>query len=370
MKIGIPREIKDEENRVAMTPDKVAALVAAGHGVVVETAAGAGSGFGDAEYAAAGAVIGGAADAWDADLVVKVKEPLEVEYSCLRDQLVFTFFHLAGVPRSLTEALLARGTTAVAYETLEDDQGRLPLLAPMSAIAGNMAALAGAWYLAKFNGGRGMQLGTVLGERHGKVLIIGDGVVAYHAARSAFGLGAGVWVAGLVPEKGERMRREIGPVEFFLSEPEAIARHVRDADLVIGAVLRHGARADYVVTEAMVRTMPPGSVIVDVSIDQGGCVETSRPTRHSDPIYSAHGVIHYCVTNMPGAYPRTSTLALTQATFPYVLKLAEGGVQALRDDPALAKAVNTHRGYLTCRPVAEAFGWMDRYAEFGALVNG
>lgn len=364
MKIGIPKEIKDKENRVAMTPDCVAKFTAAGHEVLVEAGAGLGSGFGDEEYAKGGAVLGSVAAAWDAELVVKVKEPMEAEYGHIRDQILFTFFHLAGVPRSLTEILLERGTTAVAYETLEDAHGRLPILAPMSAIAGNMAALAGAWYLAGFNGGRGTQLGSVLGERHGKVLVVGDGVVGYHAARSAFGLGADVVVAGLDPEKGERMQKEIGGIEFFLSEPEAIARHVRDSDLVVGGVLRHGAKADYVVTEAMVKTMQPGSVIVDVSIDQGGCVETSRPTSHSDPVYQEHGVIHYCVTNMPGAYPRTSTLALTRATFPYALSLANQGLAAFRDAPDFAKAVNVHRGRLTCRPVAEAFGLMARYADF------
>lgn len=367
MKIGIPKEIKNKENRVALTPDGAAALVTAGHYVVVETSAGIGSGFSDAEFIQAGAVIGSTAEAWDADLIVKVKEPMEAEYPYLRDQIVFTFFHLAGVPRSLTETLLERGTTAVAYETLEDEQGRLPLLAPMSAVAGNMAALVGAYYLAKFNGGRGVQLGTVLGERHGKVVIIGDGVVGYHAAKSAYGLGANVFVAGIDAEKGERMRRDIGAVEFFLSSPEAIARHVRDADLVVGGVLRHGAKAEYVVTESMVESMPPGSVIVDVSIDQGGCVETSRPTTHSDPVYEKHGVIHYCVTNMPGAYPRTSTLALASATFPYVAKLADRGLAALREEAGLAKAVNTYRGYLTCKPVAEVFGLMARYEGFAAL---
>jgi alanine dehydrogenase len=367
MKIGIPKEIKNKENRVALTPDRVALLVAAGHEVIVEAGAGLGSAFADEEFLEAGARLGSAGDAWNADLVLKVKEPLESEYPYLRDQIVFTFFHLAGVPRSLTEALLERGTTAVAYETLEDAQGRLPILAPMSAVAGNMAALVGAYYLAKFNGGKGVQLGTVLGERHGKVLVVGDGVVGRHAAKSAYGLGAGVWVAGMDAQKGEQLRREIGGIEFFLSEPEAIARQVRDADLVVGAVLRHGAKADYVVTEAMVASMQPGSVIVDVSIDQGGCVETSRPTSHSDPVYVKHGVIHYCVTNMPGAFPRTSTVALAAATFPYVAKLAERGMAALREEAGLAKAVNAYQGFLTCKPVAEAFGLSARYRDFAAL---
>lgn len=367
MKIGIPKEIKNKENRVALTPERVANLTKAGHSVVVETQAGAGSGFPDADYIGAGATIGGTDDAWNTELVVKVKEPEATEYHYLRDQMVFTFFHLAGVPRPLTETLLERGTTAIAYETLSDPEGRLPLLAPMSAIAGNMAVLAGAWYLAKFNGGRGVQLGTVLGERHGRVLVVGDGVVGYHAAKTAHGMGTEVAVAGIDPARGEYLRREIGDIGFFRSTPEAIAEQVREADLVVGGVLSHGAKAEYVVTEAMVKTMRPGSVIVDVSIDQGGCVETSRPTSHSEPVYERHGVIHYCVTNMPGAYPRTSTLALVGATFPYVMKLAEQGLAAVREEPGFAKAVNAYRGYLTCKPVAETYGLMDRYRDFADL---
>ncbi|NJD06551.1 MAG: alanine dehydrogenase [Methylococcaceae bacterium] len=365
MKIGIPKEVKDKENRIALTPQGAAALTAAGHEVWVQEGAGLGSGFADADYQAAGARTGGLDRVWDADLVVKVKEPLEQEYPLLRSQLLFTYFHLAGAPRPLTEALLERGTTAVAYETLEDEAGRLPLLAPMSAVAGNMAATVGAYYLAKSQGGRGVQLGEVLGERHGKVLVIGDGVVGYHAAKSAYGMGAEVAVAGLIPERGEQLKREISPnLDVFRSTPGAIAERIVDADLLIGAVLRHGAKAEYVVTDAMVRSMQPGSVIVDVSIDQGGCIETSRPTSHSDPVYLSHGVTHYCVTNMPGAYPRTSTLALTAATLPYVLLLAEQGLDGLRSKPGLAKAGNVHDGHLTCKPVADVFGLEQRYRPF------
>ncbi|MGX2041602.1 alanine dehydrogenase [Methylocaldum sp. MU1018] len=367
MRIGVPKEIKNEENRVALIPHYAAMLVRAGHEVSVETGAGLGSGFGDDEYIRAGARICRAEEAWSADLVLKVKEPVESEYPYLRDQIVFTFFHLAGSPRSLTELLLERRTTAVAYETLEDSFGRLPILAPMSAVAGNMAVLVGAYYLAEFNGGKGVLIGNVLGTRHGRVLIVGDGVVAFHAAQTAWGLGARVSVAGIDAAKGERMRREIAAgLEFFASEPEAVARRVREADLVIGAVLRHGARTDYVVTGNMVGSMQPGSVIVDVSIDQGGCVETSRPTTHSKPVYEKHGVIHYCVTNMPGAYPRTSTLALTEASFPYVLRLADQELAAVRDDPGFARAINTYQGYLTCKPVAEVFGLAERYRTFAA----
>jgi alanine dehydrogenase len=368
MKIGIPKEIKDNEGRVALTPAGAAGLCALGHEVSVQRGAGTGSGFSDADYSNAGARLCCVEEAWGADLVVKVKEPLESEYGFLGNQMVFTYFHLAGVPRSLTEALLERRTSAIAYETLEDASGRLPLLAPMSAVAGNMAAQVGAQYLAGSYGGNGVQLGEVLGVRHGKVLIIGDGVVGAHAAKSARGLGAQVAVAGLDAERGAWMRREIADdIEFFPSEPEAIGRHVADADLVVGAVLRKGAKADWVVTEDMVRSMRPGSVIVDVSIDQGGCIETSRPTSHSDPVYERHGVTHYCVTNMPGAYPRTSTLALTTATLPYVTKLAEKGLDLLREDPAIGRALNAHDGYVTCLPAAEALGMTARYRDFATL---
>ena len=365
MKIGVPREIKNLEGRVALTPAGARSLAEAGHEVWVEQGAGAGSGFHDADYQEAGAHIGSVEDAWSSELVVKVKEPEPSEYPWLKQQLVFTYFHLAGVPRSLTETLLEQGTTAIAYETLEDKAGRLPLLAPMSAIAGNMAALVGAYYLARTQGGRGVQLGQVLGQRHGKVLVIGDGVVGSHAARSAWGLGAGVTVVGLDPARGEQLRQEIAPgLGYILSSPEAIAAQVKDADLVIGGVLLHGAKASFVVTEDMVSTMLPGSVIVDVSIDQGGCVETSKPTSHSDPVFVKHGVTHYCVTNMPGAYPRTSTLALTAATLPYVRRLADKGLDALREDAGFAKALNTYQGFITCRPAAESLGLLERYRDF------
>jgi len=368
MKIGIPKEIKNQEGRVAMTPAGVRQLVAAGHEVLVEAGAGLGSGFSDQEYLDAGAFLGTAAQAWDRELVLKVKEPLEPEYGFLRGQILFTYLHLAGAPRLLTEALLQSNTTALAYETLEDDQGLLPLLAPMSAVAGNMAALVGAYYLAHHHGGSGVQLGQVLGVHHGKVFIIGDGVVAWHAASSAYGLGAEVVVAGLDARKGERMRREIGArLEFVISTPAAIARYAREADLLVGAVLRHGARAEYVVSEEVVKTMRPGSVIVDVSIDQGGCIETSRPTSHSNPVYETHGVVHYCVTNMPGAYPRTSTQALSAAVLPYALRLANQGLPALRDDAGFGQALNTYQGRLTSRPVAEALGLLEQFRPVGLI---
>jgi alanine dehydrogenase len=306
--------------------------------------------------------------AWDAELVLKVKEPLPSEYHYLKEQLLFTYLHLAGVPRPLTDALLRQHTTAVAYETVEDARGTLPLLAPMSAIAGNMAVTIGSYYLAKYNNGKGIQLGTVLGIRHGKVVIVGDGVVGRHAARTAAGIGAHVFLCGRQRDRAAQLAQDISPhIRVFESTPATIALHLEDADLVVGAVLLRGAKAPHVVTEVMVERMQPGSVVVDVSIDQGGCVATSRPTSHSAPIFEKHGVIHYGVTNMPGAYPRTATLALTTATLPYVLKLAQQGLAALRDDPGFGKGVNTYQGYVTSKPVAEALGLLSQCKEFSAL---
>jgi len=370
MNIGIPKEIKDKEGRVAVTPFGVSQLVAAGHRVLVERDAGVASGFGDDQYSVAGAVLGTAQEAWACGLVVKVKEPEPSEYGYLAGQQVFTFFHLAGVAPALTDVLLATKTTAIAYETLEDSQGRLPLLAPMSAIAGNLAAQVGAHYLAKTHGGKGVQLGEVLGVRHGEVLVVGDGVVGYHAAKTAYGLGANVAVAGLLPERAKMFNEQIGAVDFFMSSPEQISKRLADTDLLVGAVLRHGAKADYVVTEDMVKQLPPGSVIVDVSIDQGGCIATSRPTSHSHPVYVEHGVVHYCVTNMPGAYPRTATLALATATFPYLQKLADGGLADFVAEPGRAKAINTYQGALCSRPVAEGLGLAARYQPLAGLING
>ena len=366
MRIGVPREIKDNENRVGLTPQGVAALRARGHEVVIEHGAGLGCAFADTDYAAAGATLADAAPAWEVDLVIKVKEPLEAEYARLRGQLVFAYFHLAGAPRALTEALLASRTTAIAYETVEDERGRLPLLAPMSAVAGAMAPLVGAYYLAKFNGGRGTLLGSILGTRHGKVVIVGDGIVGRHACNAASALGAEVAVFGVTARRAAEFERPGGAVRYVLSTPDNLFRELLDTDLLIGAVLRRGERAPHVVTEAMVERMQPGAVIVDVSIDQGGCVETSRPTSHSSPVYVLHGVTHYCVTNMPGAYPRTSTLALTDATLPYTLRLAESGLAAVASDPGFAKGVNTHRGRITYRAVADALGLADRYADLAA----
>ena len=361
MKIGVAKEIKDNENRVGLTAEGAAELIEAGHEVRVERAAGLGCGIADADYEAAGAALVDVAGAWGADLVIKVKEPTPAEYAHLRGQIVFTYFHLAGVDAALTEALLASGTTAIAYETVEDDDGRLPLLAPMSAVAGSMAPLMGSYYLAKFNGGRGMLIGDILGRQYGKVVVIGDGVVGRHAAKVAGAMGGRVVIFGRHPDRAESLAQLAPNLDYVMSNEDNLRMQLPDTDLLVGAVLVEGARAPHVVSEAMVASMPDGAVIVDVSIDQGGCVETSRPTSHSDPVYVGHGVTHYCVTNMPGAYPRTSTFALTVATLPYAKRLADGGVEAALADAAFAKGVNTHAGKITCRPVAEALGKLDRY---------
>lgn len=369
MKIGIVKEIKNMENRVAVTPQGVKTLTDAGHRVVVETRAGSGSGFSDREYLQAGAEIANTDAAWAADLVVKVKEPLAVEYRYLQGQMLFTFLHLAGAPRELTSALLESRSTAIAYETLEDSHGRLPILAPMSAIAGNMATLMGSYYLASFNQGKGVQLGKVLGEKHGKVFVIGDGVVGQHAASVACSMGANVWMAGLDEQKGRHLKSTVLPeADYLLSTPENIAAHLQDTDLLIGAVLRKGAKAPYVVSEEMVQSMVPGSVVVDVSIDQGGCIATSKPTSHSNPIFIKHGVIHYCVANMPGAYPRTATIALSQASLPYVRRLADSGLACCKDNAGMRKALNVYQSHITYRPVAEAWGMEDRYRDIDAAL--
>lgn len=365
MKIGIPKEIKDKENRVALTPVGARALAKQKHTVVVEKNAGLGSGFEDKEYIASGAKIGAASSAWNADLVVKVKEPLENEYQFLKGQMLFTYLHLAGVTKTLTDTLLKTKTTGIAYETVEDEYRRLPLLAPMSAVAGNMAVHVGSYYLAKTNGGRGMLLGEVLGNYYGKVVVIGDGVVGRHAAKTAYGMGANVYLFGRHEERMDHVRENIGrKTHVLLSTKENIQEHIKDADLVVGAVLVTGAKAPYVVTKEMVQTMQKGSVIVDVSIDQGGCVETSHPTKHSDPVFVKYDVTHYCVTNMPGAYPRTSTLALTNATLPYIIALAGKGRGALSENPHFGKGLNTYNGFITYKPVAECLGSLGKFKEF------
>jgi alanine dehydrogenase len=365
MRIGVPKEIKDREHRVALTPEGTRQLVSRGHEVFVESHAGDGSGFSDEAYRSVGAQIVPVQAAWGTELVLKVKEPLESEYAYLRQQILFTYLHLSGVSPILTDTLLAAGTTAIAYETVEDQQGRLPLLMPMSAVAGTMAIQVGGHYLAHVHGGKGTLLGNVLGKRNGTVLVIGDGVVGRHAARAALGLGAHVHLAGLFEERIPDITREVGSeVNFLRSTPETVAKIARHADVIVGAVLLPGAKAPAVISGSMVQSMEPGSVIVDVSIDQGGCIATSRPTSHSHPIFVEHGVLHYCVPNMPGAYPHTSTIALTTATLPYALALADQGLDALKADAGFAKGVNIWNGRVTCRPVAEALGKLQAYATF------
>ncbi|MCW8329206.1 alanine dehydrogenase [Photobacterium sp. SDRW27] len=370
MDIGVIKEIKNRENRVSLTPSGAKDLVANGHSVKVETGAGKGSGFTDEAYRDVGCQVVSADVAWKSELVLKIKEPLPSEYPYLKQQILFTYLHLAGVDPALTEALLKAGTTAIGYETVENELGKLPLLAPMSAVAGNMAVTVGSYYLAKFAGGKGMQLGSVMGKCYGKVVVLGDGVVGRHAARVAAGIGTEVVIFTRHADRESELKREIsGNLRVVLSSPEEIAQELLDADLVVGAVLHPGGRAPHLVSNAMVATMQSGSVVVDVSIDQGGCIETSHPTSHSDPVYQKQGVTHYCVTNMPGAYPRTSTIALTSATLGYVTRLASGGLSVLREDPDFAKGLNTYRGYLTYRPVAESLQMLSRFRAFSELAD-
>lgn len=357
MRVGIPKERKDQEYRVGITPAGVMQLVEAGHEVLVEAGAGEGSGITDEEYARRGArITKDPAEVWGADLVMKVKEPIPEEYQFLRPGLIlFAYLHLAP-SRELTVALLENRVVAIAYETVQLPDGELPLLTPMSEVAGKMAVQEGAYYLKKTSGGKGTLLGGVTGVAPANVVILGGGTVGFNAARVAAGMGAQVTIL----EKSHRRMAYLedvlhGRVLCVMSNPYTIEQAVAYADLLIGAVLIPGARAPRLVPEDLVRAMKPGSVIVDVSIDQGGCVETMRPTTHSDPIFVRHGVIHYGVTNMPGALPRTSTFALTNATIPYALAIADKGWQrAVRDDPALALGVNVAEGAVTHRAVAEA----------------
>jgi alanine dehydrogenase len=358
MIIGVPKEIKDNEARVGITPAGVKALTEAGHRVLVETQAGASSGFPDDDYQNAGAeIVGEAGNVWGkSETVVKVKEPVEREYVYFREGLVlFTYLHLAPLP-VLTDKLLESKIVGIAYETVRDRQGTLPLLTPMSEVAGRMSVQVGATYLEKERGGRGILLGGVPGVPPAHVCIIGGGVVGTNAAKIALGFGANVT---LVDVNLNRLREldDIfsGRLYTLASNSYNLEHATREADLVIGGVLIPGATAPKLVTRAMVSRMKKGAVIVDVAIDQGGCVETARPTSHSDPSFVVDGVVHYCVTNMPGAVPNTSTLALTNSTFPYILRIANLGARgALRQDPGLAEGLNTWLGQLTYRGVAES----------------
>ncbi len=358
MIIGVPKEVKDHESRVGVTPAGAKALTEAGHKVLLEHHAGALSAFSDDEYQAAGAeIVGSAYDVWRlAETVVKVKEPTEKEYRHFREGLVlFTYLHLAPL-HDLTQALLDAKVTGIAYETVRDRANTLPLLTPMSEVAGRMSVQVGATYLEKEHGGRGVLLGGVPGTTPGHVCVIGGGIVGTNAAKIALGMGARVTLVDLNLNR----LREIddifgGRVHTLASNSYNIERAVTDADLVIGGVLIPGAAAPRIVTRAMVSRMKKGAVIVDVAIDQGGCIETARPTTHTDPSFEVDGVVHYCVTNMPAAVPYTSTLALTNATFPYLLKLARAGAEkALREDKGFAEGLNTYAGHLTYEAVAIA----------------
>jgi alanine dehydrogenase len=358
MIIGVPKEVKDHESRVGVTPAGVKALVDAGHKVLVEQNAGALSSFHDEEYQAVGAeIVGAAADVWGhANMIVKVKEPIEKEYGYFRPGLVlFTYLHLAPL-RELTDALIAKKVTGIAYETVRDKAGTLPLLTPMSEVAGRLSVQIGAAYLEKEHGGRGVLLGGVPGVPPGNVCIIGGGIVGTNAARIALGMGAKVTLVDLNLNRLRELDDIFaGSLHTLYSTGYNVERAVSEADLVIGGVLIPGAAAPKIVTAAMVSKMKKGAVIVDVAIDQGGCIETARPTTHSDPSYIVDGVVHYCVTNMPAAVPNTSTLALTNATFPYVMKLAKLGANvAIRENAGIAEGVNTFNGFLTYRAVAHA----------------
>ncbi len=366
MIVGLPKEIKDNEYRVGLTPAGVRALSDAGHRVLVEKSAGEGSGFDDALYQRAGAtIIDSADDVWaEGEMIVKVKEPIEPEYPRLREnQLLFTYLHLAPV-KELTGQLLERKVTGIAYETITDRRGGLPLLTPMSEVAGRMAIQVGAHFLEKMSGGRGILLGGVPGVPAARVVIIGGGVVGTNAAKIAVGMGAHVTI---IDNNLDRLR-ELD--DIFLSKISTLASSaymihdaISDADLIVGAVLVPGAAAPRLVTRSMLKDVPNGAVIVDVAVDQGGCIETTHPTTHSNPTYYVEGVLHYCVANMPGAVPRTSTFALTNATLPYTLKLAnQGFLAAIKSDPGLKAGVNTHAGRLTYEAVA-----VDQGREYTAL---
>ncbi len=356
MLIGVPKEIKNHENRVALTPAGAYALVQAGHQVIVETKAGIGSGFSDEDYLAQGAsIVATAQEAWAAQMVLKVKEPLKEEYGFLREDLVlFTYLHMAPAPE-LADAMQTGKTTGIAYETVRDSRGQLPLLVPMSEVAGRMAVQIGAHFLTKQVGGSGVLLGGVPGVPKGKIAIIGGGVVGTHAARIAIGLGAHVTILDISAKRLAELEDIFGnQVQTLMSNPFNIAQAVQDADLVIGAVLIPGAKAPKLVTEEMVQAMRPGSVIVDVAVDQGGVVATAdKVTTHDEPIYKKYDVLHYAVANIPGAVARTSTLALTNVTLPYVLDLANKGFkQAILDDAGLREGVTTYQGHITSQPVA------------------
>ena len=361
MIIGVPKEIKTREYRVGMVPAGVGALSRAGHKVLVEKGAGEGSGVPDTEYQRVGATLVASPDeVWkSAEMIVKVKEPLEQEYDRIQDgQVIYTYFHLAAVPE-LAKVLVKKRVAAVAYETIQLDDGSLPLLRPMSEVAGKMSIQVGAACLEKERGGKGILLGGVPGVRRARVVIIGGGVVGTNAAKMAVGLGAEVTILDVNLNQLAYLDDVfLGRVSTLNSDQENIARTVREADLVVGGVLIPGGKAPKLVSEAMIAEMSKGSVVVDVAVDQGGCIETCRPTTHDHPTYEVHGVIHYCVANMPGAVPQTSTFALTNTTRPYAKKIADLGLpEAIKQDRALAKGLNTYGGHVTYDAVARDLGY-------------
>ncbi|HEY9854031.1 MAG TPA: alanine dehydrogenase [Leptolyngbyaceae cyanobacterium] len=357
MEIGVPKETKDREYRVGLSPSSIRVLHEAGHTVFVETGAGTGAGFTDEDYIQVGAkIVATAEDAWNRELVVKVKEPLPAEYQLIqKGQLLFTYLHLAA-DRKLTEHLIDCGVTALAYETVELPDGKLPLLTPMSIIAGRLAVQFGARFLERQQGGRGVLLGGVPGVRPGKVMILGAGVVGTEAARIAIGMGARVQILDINVDRLAYLETLFGSrIELLYSNSSVIEANVPDTDLLIGAVLVPGRKAPILVSRAFVQKMRPGSVIVDVAVDQGGCVETLRATSHTNPVYLEEGVVHYGVPNMPGAVPWTATQSLNNSTLPYVVKLANYGVKALELDLALAKGLNVRNYQLVHPAVSEVF---------------
>jgi alanine dehydrogenase len=358
MKIGVPKEIKTNENRVGVTPAGVEALVAAGHKVFVETTAGIGSGFSDDEYFRVGAHIMPVTDVWDlTDMIIKVKEPIAPEWPRMRKgQVIFTYFHFAA-DRVLTEAHLKSGATCIAYETVELEDHSLPLLIPMSEVAGSMATHEGAKYLEKIYGGRGILLGGVTGTARGKVLVLGGGIVGLNAAKKALGMGANVVILDSWLPRLRYLRDILPGAESLVSNRENILKHIKDADLVIGGVLIPGAAAPKLIRSEDLSLMKQGAVIVDVAVDQGGCVDTIHPTTHDAPTYIVDGIVHYGVANMPGAFPRTSTIALTNATLPYALELANKTWRhACNENKALLKGLNIVDGKITYEAVAKTFG--------------
>lgn len=357
MDIGVPKEIKDQEYRVGLSPDSVMVLHNAGHQIFVETGAGLGAGFGDDDYLNAGAkIVPDRQMVWEMDLVVKVKEPLKPEFQFLRrGQLLFTYLHLAANPL-LTEALMQAGTTAIAYETVENDRGQFPLLAPMSVIAGRLSVQFGAHYLEKNEGGRGVLLGGCPGVRAGNVVILGGGVVGTEAAKIAVGMGATVSIIDINVDRLSYLETVFGSrVNLLYSTAPQIQSVVPNADLLIGAVLVPGKNPPTLVTRSLIETMRPGSVIIDVAVDQGGCIETIEPTSHTQPTYVTSGVVHYGVPNMPGAVPWTATQALNNSTLPYILKLAHAGIGSLQDDAGFGKGLNVDNHQLMYPALKDVF---------------